>query len=302
MADEIKADFCIEIDYKKDSENPSRVFETMTALIKAFQSFDEDLIKSIDNKIEPVLLLEDIEIGSLRTWLANRLKGIPDEAIKDLSWKKIVGGYLVKAKHIVIKRLEGKTVITDAKFIEDIQFELVEEAKKTDIKLFPSYTPVKMQTLVENINRINDSLKPLSLGDKAIMKSGYGEASFNLELDISPESLEELVTKEKIVSNSIMILKVKQPDYLGHAMWNFKYNGRLVPAKIVHEEWLKKFQEREIDIRPGDSLRAKVIITVNYGHDYEVIGSHYEIVEVQEVLQAEKNSQGNLELDDDVSE
>jgi hypothetical protein len=71
MAENLKADFCIEIDYKKDSENPSRVFEAMTALIKSFQSFDEDLIKSIDNKIEPVLLLEDIEIGSLKTWLAN---------------------------------------------------------------------------------------------------------------------------------------------------------------------------------------------------------------------------------------
>lgn len=297
MSEELKADFCIEIDYKKDSENPSRVFETMTGLIKAFQSFDEDLIKSIDNKIEPVLMLEDIQIGSLRTWLVNRLNGIPDEAIKELSWKKIVGNYLVKAKFIVVKRLEGKTSITNAKMIEDIQFELVEEAKKTDLKQFPSYAAVKMKTLVENISKINDSLKPLAEGDKASLKSDYGEASFNLELNISPESLEELVTKEKIVSESVMILKVKQPDYLGRAMWTFKYNSRLVFAKIVHDEWLSKFQERKIDIRPGDSIRAKVLTTVNYGHDYEVIGHHYEIMEVLEVLPGEKNSQGSLEFD-----
>jgi hypothetical protein len=300
MAENLKADFCIEIDYKKDSENPSRVFEAMTALIKSFQSFDEDLIKSIDNKIEPVLLLEDIEIGSLKTWLANKLKGVPDEGLKDLSWKKIVGSYLVKAKHIVIKRLEGKTVLTDAKMIEYIQYELVEEAKKTDLKRFPSYAPVKMHTLVENINRINDSLKPLSKEDKALMKSDFGDASFNLELDITPESLEDLVTREKIVSDSVMILKVKQPDYLGQAMWTFKYSGRLVPAKIIHEEWLLKFQNREIDIRPGDSLRAKVTTTVKYGHDYEVIGHHYEIVEVLEVLQDDRNNQGRLEFDDSV--
>ncbi|MCA2854711.1 MAG: hypothetical protein IM572_06270 [Chitinophagaceae bacterium] len=277
MPNNNQVDFCIEIDYKKDSENPARVFEAMSGLIKAFQAFDSDLIKSIDNKIEPILLLEDIEIGSIKAWLANGLRGIPDDAIKDLDWKKIVGNYLIKAKYILINKLSGKTLLTDASEIEDIQYELLEEAKKTNLKQFPSYTSIKMQTLVHNISNINSALKPLSKEDTASFKTGFGDASFNLELDISPESLEELVTKEKIASEVVMILKVKQPDYLGNAQWTFKYNGRLVYAKIINDEWLKKFQEREIDIRPGDSLRAKVTTTVNYGHDYEVIGHHYEM-------------------------
>ncbi len=109
MDKKIKADFCIVIDYKKDSENPSRVFEAMASLIKAFQDFDKDLIKTFDNKIETVLLLEDIEISSLKTWLANVLRGVPDEAVKDLNWKKAVGHYLVKAKYIVVKLLELAT-------------------------------------------------------------------------------------------------------------------------------------------------------------------------------------------------
>lgn len=297
-ASDLKADFCIEIDYKKESENPSRVFESMTAIIRAFQDFDRDLIKSIDSKIEPVLLLEDIEIGSLRTWLANVLKGIPDEAIKDLSWKKVVGHYLVKSKYIVIKKLEGRTQITDAQVIEDIQFELVEEAKKTDIKELPNYAPINMRRLVDNINKINSALEPLTKDDKAIFKSSVGDATFNLELNVTPEGLEDLVTKEKIVSDSIMILKVKRPDYLGQAMWDFKYNGRLMPAKILHESWLYDFQERKIDIRPGDSLRAKVKTTVKYGYDYEVIGNHYEIEEVLEVLQAKMDGQTKLDFDD----
>ncbi len=294
---DVKADFCIEIDYQKDSENPSRVFESMTAIIKAFQDFDCDLIKSIDTKLEPVLLLEDIEIGSLRTWLVNVLKGLPDEAIKELDWKKFVGHYLVKSKYIVVKRMEGYTQLTDAKVIEDIQYELIEEAKKTDVKQFPNYTPMNMRKLVDNINKINTALEPLSKSDKATFKSSVGEASFNLELNITPEELEDLVTKEKIESDGIMILKVKRPDYLGHAMWDFKYNGRLIPAKILQESWLNDFQERKIDIRPGDSLRAKVKTTVKYGYDYEVIGNHYEILEVVEVLQGKPDSQTKLDFD-----
>lgn len=289
-----KADFCIVIDYKKDSENPSRVFEAMASLIKAFQDFDNDLIQTFDNQIETVLLLEDIEISSLKTWLANVLRGVPDEAVKDLNWKKAVGHYLVKAKHIVVKKLEGKTIITDAKVIEDIQFEIVEEAKKTDIKLLPNYTPLALPKLLENIDKINKSLEYLSSDDKAMMKSEFGNATFNLELSITPDELEDLVTREKVSNVSVMILKVKKPDYLGNTMWDFKHGSRSVPAKILHEDWLKDFQQRKIDIRPGDSIRAKVRTEVKYGYDFEVIGYTYEVLEVQEVLQEKGNSQVKL--------
>ena len=156
-----------------------------------------------------------------------------------------------------------------------------------------------MQKLVENINNINESLKPLSKEDKATFKSGLGDATFNLELNITPSELEDLVTREQIDSESVMILKVKKPDYLGHTMWDFKYGGRLVPAKITQESWLKDFQERKVDIRPGDSIRAKVKIVVKYGYDLEVIGSSYEVLEVIEVLQAKSQSQNELNFEVD---
>lgn len=300
MDKHLKSDFCIVIDYKKDSENPSRVFEAMAALIKSFQDFDKDLIKTIDNKIETVLLLEDIEISSLKTWLANVLRGVPDEAVKDLDWKKAVGSYLVKAKHIVVKRLEGKTIITDAKVIEDIQYEIVEEARKTDIKLLPNYTPLQLPKLLENIDKINKSLEYLSSEDKATMKSEFGDATFNLELSITPSELEDLVTRETVSNETVMILKVRKPDYLGNTMWDFKHGSRSVPAKILHEEWLKDFQQRKIDIRPGDSIRAKVKTEVKYGHDFEVIGYNYDVLEVQEVIQDKPDSQAKFPFEGSV--
>lgn len=292
-----KSDFCIVIDYKKDSENPSRVFEAMSLMIKAFQDFDNDLIKSIDNKIEPILLLEDIEVSSLKTWLANQLRGVPDEAIKDLSWKKAAGHYLVRAKYIVLKKLEGRTLITDANVIEDIQYEIVQEAEKTDIKQFPNYSPLSIPKLVANIDKINKSLEPLGDEDKAKLITDEGEASFNLELSMSAQDLEDLVTRETVTNVTTMILKVRKPDYLGNSMWEFKHGNRNIPAKILQESWLKEFQERKIDIRPGDSLRAKVETKVKYGHDLEVVGYHHEIIEVIEVIQEKGDIQSKLHQD-----
>jgi hypothetical protein len=295
--EETKSDFFIEIKFKKDSENPSRVFKAMSDLIDAFQELDNDLIKGIDSKLEPIILLEDVEIGSLRAWLLNVIKGVPDEIIKDGDWKKILGHYLVKSKYILINRLEGYTEISDAKIIKDIQLEIEQEARKTNFKSFPSYAPLSIPTLIKNINNIHKSLNVLNKADdSAFFHSTLGEAHFNLKLGFSPADIEDLLTKEKIENTTQLILKVKKPDYLGHSMWDFKYDGKLISAKILHADWLCKFQKREIDIRPGDSMRTKLNTIVKYGYDNEVVGLSYEIKEVLEIVPMTVFEQGEIEF------
>ena len=113
-------------------------------------------------------------------------------------------------------------------------------------------------------------------------------------------SIEDLITKETIETDSQMILKIKKPDYLGNTMWDFKHGTRLIQGKILDIDWLKKFQEKEVDIRPGDSLRAIVRTIVKYGHDLEVVGYHYDVTKVIEVIQSKPPNQGTLlELEND---
>ena len=66
-------------------------------LIESFEEIDKILVTSISSRIKPVLLLENIEAG-LRSWMAEILESVDDDAIKSLDWKKFVGSYLVKAK------------------------------------------------------------------------------------------------------------------------------------------------------------------------------------------------------------
>ena len=281
-----QTDFCITIDFDKKSENPTRVFQTMTDLINAFQSFDKDLIKGIDTHLEPVILLENIESGSLKTWLSSKLKGIPDEAVQSGDIKKVLGHYLVKCKYILINKLDGVTEITDAKIIDNIRHDLHEEAKKTNVKAFPYYEPIPIPKLIESIDKINKSLSTLHSNDRVIFEgSNRNEiATFNMSLNFSPDSIEDMLTKEILSDNSTMILKVKKPDYLGTSMWDFKYGNRTIQAKILDKEWLIMFQKRKIDIRPGDSIKAKVETTVKYGHDNNVLNTSYDLVQIYEIL------------------
>jgi len=89
-----QADFALYIDFKKGIGSPERVFQTADAMIRALQRLDHVLCDAIDTSIEPVMFLEEIEAGSIKVWLSNRLKSVDDQALKDLDWRLLIGKYL----------------------------------------------------------------------------------------------------------------------------------------------------------------------------------------------------------------
>ena len=290
-----KADFCIEIDYKKESENPSRVFRSMFELLDSFQEIDKNLVTSIDINIEPILLLEDIETGSIKVWLRHLLKLIPDDAAYNLDWKPIVGQYLVKAKKAMVNFLEKKTTISNVTEIQPLETEIHELAEKTEVRWLPAYTPIPPRQLLEGMQKISQSLSYLSEGDKVkYITPDEPEVEFNLTFNIAPESIEDLLAKETLTSESEMILKVKKPDYLGDSLWDMRHGKSIIQVRILDKDWLDKFQDRQIDIRPGDSVRAKVQIDNKYDFNGELISTHYNVSKILEVMHMPNHEQTNL--------
>jgi hypothetical protein len=294
IAERQGADFYIEIDFQKGKGNPSRVFRAMSDLIDALQSTDQSLIKSIDAKLEPVLLLEDVQSGSVRAWLKQAIESIDDEGLKEGDWKKIVGAYLVRAKYLVVNFLDKKVDIRGPQEIEGLERELNRLAEETDVKRFPAYEPVKREDLVRDIARINDALAPLNDDDKATLVAGEEKADFNLSLHIAPETIEELITAESIESVAEMILKVKKPDFLGTSQWEFRHDNRTLSAKILDEDWLGQFQNGDVLVKPGDAIRAQVVTEVKYGFDRDVVATHYSVTKVIQVIAKEKMNQQRL--------
>jgi hypothetical protein len=138
----------------------------------------------------------------------------------------------------------------------------------------PSYRPVPEGKIVEAIENFGAALAYLATEDSAKLMTPDGEANFNMVLKVSPDSLLDLLIKESLTNESVMILKVKRPDYLGESMWDFKLGEHPLQAKIL---------DRNVDVRPGDAIRAKVSHTINYGYGAEVVSERYEVMEVLEV-------------------
>ena len=82
-----------------------------------------------------------------------------------------------------------------------------------------------------------------------------------------------------------MILAVKKPDYLGDSKWDLRHGRRSITTKIEDTAWLRRFQSRSVDVRPGDALRCEVRIDHLYGYDNELLSERYTVIRVLEVLE-----------------
>ena len=291
MIDQPQVDYCLEVNFEKGTESPSRVFRTMHEMIDTFQLLDSHLISSIDIRIEPVLLLEDIESGSVKTWISTKLKIVPDDAIYNLDWKKLVGSFLVKGKYRIVNFLEGTTSITNVNQIKPLQDDLQKLAQETQIRMLPDYKPIEPRLLLEDISKISSSLSYLTTGDGASYITNQDRARFNLEFKLTPESIEELFIQEVLTHDDTLIMKVKKADFLGDSMWEFRFGERNIPVRISDKEWLNKFQTNKVTIQAGDAIRGVVRVSHKYDADHNLIGDNYDLLSVIEVIKSPQEGQ-----------
>lgn len=278
------ADFAIYIDFDKMSHKPQRVFQTASALITAFEKLDKSLCESISSNIKPILMLEEIETGSLKIWLKNKLETIDDDAIKELDWKKLVGSYLVKAKYACISWMNKDEKNKDS--LVALSQDIRQIAQDTDIHYLPYYKAPAINDLVSGIQEISNAKDYLDKNDKLKFVSQETAIDFELSISWTPDKFTEFLTKEIIKYSDIpMILTVKKPDYLANSMWELRHGKKTIFAKIEHSSWLKDFQERKIDVRPGDALKCLVEQEFSYGYDNELVGEKYLITNVEKVLE-----------------
>jgi hypothetical protein len=279
------ADFAFEIDFQRGVGPASRVFAATHDFIRACEALDAELVQSIDSSIETVLVLEDIQEGSIKTWLRSLLLSTEDDALKTLDWRPQVGKYLVRAKYAILRFTDDESA---PRSLPALREEIRQIAADTDIRHLPDYSPPSPKALINAIRDFQGVKDRLVEGDRARFLSdveGVPSWEFNLSIRIPIESIEDLAVARTIqVPSSEMIVPVKKPDYLGDSKWSLRHGKRNIEAKIEDERWLRRFQNRLEDVRPGDALRCRVQIDYLYGHDNELLTERYTVLEVLEVL------------------
>lgn len=283
--------FELKIDFERGTTNPARVFRSMTALIDATNYLDSDLVSSFEVKIRTGLVLQDIEVGSLRSILCNALKAINGDALKSGDWKKMVGTYLNRGRLKLIETLEEKPNVESKEQLVTLQKDLHALAESSDIAAIPHYQPIELPKLLKDIQSFRIGMAYLGEKDSAYYFVEGQNHSIPKKIEISPELRNEVLIKESITNSTEAIIKIKKPDYIGESMWQFRFSDHVIEAKIHHETWLADFQSRKIEAHPGDSLRVILETTVDYGYGGEVVGTHYRVTKVFHVIDGGRTNQ-----------
>ena len=276
--------YLIEVHFKKRTARPERIFQTMSGLISSFQQIDVDLARSVSVQIDPIVILEDIEIGSLRAKLGTLLKSVDDEALKSMNWKSIVGNYLVQGKRRIVEFLDDKDRVESGEQVKRLGEDLKSLAESTELLRIPIYRPVPQGRILSNLKKMGDVVAELEARDRAVFGAGGQSREINPAFRVLEEAVESILTKEVITSEIEMILKIKKPDYLGNSMWDFRHGDYVIHAKILDTEWLHSFQNRHIVLRPGDSMRARVRTEVRYDDHGEVVSTRHSVLDVAEIV------------------
>lgn len=70
--------------------------------------------------------------------------------------------------------------------------------------------------------------------------------------------------------------------------------GRTVSVKIEDGEWLRKLQNRRVEVLPGDALRCSIRQELFYGYDNELIGEKRYIEKVHAVEKRQSPRRSSL--------
>lgn len=288
----LRADFGFKLDFVRDTEDPARVFRTFSGLIDFCKLTDKTLVKSLGIDIEPDLLLDNIEQGSLIVWLKNIFNSANNDLINFNP--KPISYYLVEAKSHIIKFINSRTTINSHSEILELQTKLMSLAKDTKANNLGIYTPPTDKDLLLSIDKFQLATSELQEADKLYYLTSSLNLPVNHNFSISPESKDNLLAKETIKSESEMILKVKKPDYLGESKWEFKHQKRKIDAKMNDLEWLKKFRQGEVILAPGYAVKARVEIVEKYDFQGNVISIQHTIQKIIEVIPMPAETQLSL--------
>lgn len=278
------ADFGLTIDFEKGKSDPVKVFEAMAMMLNSFKQIDKIVLDPIVPNLEPIMVLEDVEAGSMTSWVRNTLKRMDDQAIKEFDPKQLIGAYVVKAKYKIIEFLDKKDERDGRQRLETLADDLTKlgmEVPGNQHLLPPKIEP---KVLVDPLNQIQTAKSLLGPRDKMIVHAQGQRKQVNIEA-IEPVTVDETITKiERHEGEFETTLLIKKPDYLGNSKWDLRDDKKSISAHILDAEWLRDFHNGDVILQPGSALHCTIKYRADRDERGNEISTEYEVTRVHDTI------------------
>ncbi|HWB27299.1 MAG TPA: hypothetical protein VG738_17615 [Chitinophagaceae bacterium] len=194
----------------KNSKNAIEAFSQMAKVYQALNDFYKRVIRNISPNLICEYGLENVEFGSLKTRLNQLLKAIPDDILKELELKKVIGYFLIKIKYWLIKLLADEKEI-----ISSSQLQKVSDKVNNEIKLIGENYKL-IVTQINNyiiLNAVDDITKEVySLKEKELLeyRSNAGNAYLAKGVFVDKAKILTELGQRTLTNDTTEILKIKK--------------------------------------------------------------------------------------------
>ena len=262
------------------------VFNELGNIFQSVHEFDKWILSHIDSGAFVYYTIEGIEFGSIRTRLAQFLRAIPDDAIKSLDWKALVGNLLLKTKYLILKALEQNKTIDSKAILETLTTEINSELSKLEENSNQIIIPqINIYILLNNIETISRVVNSLPNKEAIEYRSKFGDVKLSRGIYINKSKIIHELGATTVTNDTTEILKIKKIGLLSdEAKWDFKIGSRVIHARIQDLTWLNNYHKREIIIKPEDSLKVTLKTTYTFTNNNEHTQLAYDIVKVLQVI------------------
>lgn len=284
MKKQLNSKFEIRLDFKRETENPSRLFRSFAEMIEGISNLDYLIAESVNTKVKSNIILDDIEKGSLIGRFWNALVISEDGQIDNSPEEDKIEEYIEESRANTLKFIaEKKSSVED---LEELRESIAKIAEDKKIKETFNYAELDILKLAKSVNTINDATENLNDNESFELKSENIEVkeikSGTAKIDI--DAVEEALTDNEIINESELFYLIKKPDFLGDTAWGFKHGNKSVTVKILDQDWLVKFHAGKIIVVPGDSLQVLVRQTSKYNRNGYLISEKLEVIEVKNII------------------
>jgi len=241
----VKDKFEIRLNFKSNTGSPERIFLAMAEYVSAFDNLVHLVSRGIDPDNEITCELSTVQVSPLKSVV------------------ECMGGYcktLAQVPLMIANHMVGLEAINKEAQIDEFASKL-EQDILSDTKLdFPNQANIDRLALAKGLNKLTKASVRLVDGETLEVKNSNGNV-FNLntrtKFTKDPEDIFKEHTERK---REVETLLIKKSVFVGSSMWEFKsiQRKKSFNAPLADKAWLKKYQNREIHLEPGDAISAMV--------------------------------------------
>lgn len=265
----IRADLVIEI-YRSSGGEDLRAFRAVEEVINGLNSLAAHLIPSAAG-IETEAILEHSSSRALTTWLRWRPNPTEAPAGDRSAFPQILSSVVVAT----FRWLNG---VDRRSRIETLVDEIT--GIFAQIACAPC-TPTR-ENLLRVVEQFRLAVSLLEESDRAELRTANDCVQLGrsaIRVDELRQSLSDVVTTNVLD----LLLSVEVIDFEGGTRWVLRHGEDRFAAVISDEQWLNRFLARQLDVRPGDLMRATVEQRCYYTDCGGIVSKDHKILFISDV-------------------